>query len=345
VEPFEIVLVDDGSRDRSWEIVGELAARGTRVRGLSFSRNFGHQMALSAGMTAARGRAVILIDADLQDPPEVISQLVAQWRTGGEVVYARRTRRQGETLFKRLTAQVFYRTLRRLTSVPIPEDTGDFRLLDRCVVDALSGLREQHRFLRGLSAWVGFRQVAVPYERQERFAGKTKYPLLKMLRFSGDAITSFSYVPLQLAATVGFALAGVSLLGIVVAAALRLFNVAIQGQATTIVVALFLGGVQLIFLGIIGEYLGRIYDEVRERPLYIVRERLGDEAGQTYAHPTPQLLIVSNLPQPSGQLDYCGSELSCAAGSSFALARARVWPGRENSDPACSRAVLSGLAR
>ncbi len=282
-EPFEIVLVDDGSRDHSWEIVRELAACDARVRALRFSRNFGHQMALSAGLKHAHGRAVILIDSDLQDPPEVIPELVTQWRNGGEVIYARRTRREGETVFKRLTARLFYRTLRRVTSVPIPEDTGDFRLLDRCVVDALAGLREQHRFLRGLSAWVGFRQVAVPYERQERFAGTTKYPLWKMLRFSGDAITSFSYVPLQLAATMGFVLAGLSLVGIIVAAALRLFNVAIQGQATTLIVSLLLGGVQLIFLGIIGEYLGRIYDEVRQRPLYIVRETLGDGAGPSFA--------------------------------------------------------------
>lgn len=275
-EPFEMVLVDDGSRDRSWEVMREVAQRDRRVRVVRFSRNFGHQMALSAGLEYARGQAVILLDADLQDPPEVIPQLIAQWREGGEVVYARRISRRGETAFKQLTAAAFYRLMRRVTAIPIPADTGDFRLLDRSVVDALIAMREQHRFLRGLSAWVGFRQVAVPYERQERFAGVTKYPFWKMLRFSLDAITGFSYAPLELATTAGFALAGLSLLGVVAAAALRLFNIAIQGQASTLILVLFLGGVQLIFLGILGEYLGRIYDEVRQRPLYIVRETLGD---------------------------------------------------------------------
>ncbi len=277
-EPFELTLVDDGSHDRSWEIMRGLAQRDSRVRVVRFSRNFGHQMALSAGLEYARGQAVILLDADLQDPPEVIPQLIARWRTGAEVVYARRVSRRGETLFKRLTAATFYRLMRRLTSVPIPADTGDFRLLDRRVVDTLTAMREQHRFLRGLSAWVGFQQVAIPYERQQRFAGVTKYPLLKMLRFSLDAITGFSYAPLELATTAGFLLAGLSLLGVVAAAALRLFDIAIQGQASTLILVLFLGGVQLIFLGILGEYLGRIYDEVRQRPLYIVREAIGGDS-------------------------------------------------------------------
>jgi dolichol-phosphate mannosyltransferase len=250
------------------------------VRVVRFSRNFGHQMALSAGLEYARGQAIILLDADLQDPPEVIPQLIARWREGGEVVYARRVSRRGETVFKRLTAAAFYRLMRRATALPIPTDTGDFRLLDRCVVDELTAMREQHRFLRGLSAWVGFRQVAVPYERQERFAGATHYPFWKMLRFSLDAITGFSYAPLELATTAGFALAGLSLLGVVAAATLRLFDIAIQGQASTLMLALFLGGVQLIFLGILGEYLGRIYDEVRQRPLYIVREALGADTDQ-----------------------------------------------------------------
>lgn len=274
-ETFELVLVDDGSRDTSYTLMRELARSDARVRVVRFSRNFGHQMALSAGLDYARGQAVIMLDADLQDPPEVIPDLVARWREGGEVVYAQRTRRHGETAFKLLSAALFYRLIGRITSVHIPADTGDFRLLDRRVVDALIQCREQHRFLRGLSAWVGFRQVAVPYVREERFAGETKWPLLRMVRFSLDAITGFSFVPLELATTAGFLLAGLSLLGIVVAAALRLFNIAIQGQASTLVLVLFLGGIQLIFLGIIGEYLGRIYDEVRSRPLYIVSEVTG----------------------------------------------------------------------
>ncbi len=273
-DSFELLFIDDGCYDGSQELLRALVRHDARVRVIRFSRNFGHQMAISAGLDYARGQAVIIMDADLQDPPEVIPALIAQWRAGGEVVYARRTQRRGETLFKRLTASAFYRLIARITAIPIPQDAGDFRLLDRRVVDALVTLREQHRFLRGLSAWVGFRQVAVPYERQERFAGTTKYPFWKMLRFSLDAVTGFSYVPLQLATTAGFLLAGLSLVGIVIAAVLRLLNYAIQGQASTLILVLFLGGIQLIFLGILGEYLGRIYDEVRARPLYIVRETL-----------------------------------------------------------------------
>jgi dolichol-phosphate mannosyltransferase len=251
-----------------------LHARDPRVRILDFSRNFGHQIAISAGIDYARGEAVIILDADLQDPPQVIPSLVERWKAGAEVVYAQRTSREGETRFKLVTANVFYRLIGRITSVNIPRDTGDFRLLDRRVVNALVRMREQHRFMRGLSAWVGFRQEAVSYQRHSRYAGTTKYPLSKMIRFSLDAITSFSHVPLQLATTFGFILAGISLLGIIVAAILRIFTGAIVGQASTLILVLFLGGIQLIFLGIIGEYLGRIYDEVRARPLYVVREVL-----------------------------------------------------------------------
>ena len=275
-EPFELVLVNDGSRDDSIAVMRALHERDPRVRVVDFSRNFGHQVAISAGLDHARGGAVIIIDSDLQDPPEVILELVAQWRQGAEVVYAQRRTRPGETRFKLLTAAAFYRLIRRLTSVDIPRDTGDFRLLDRKVVDTLVAMKEHHRFMRGLSVWVGFRQEAVQYDRQERYAGETKYPLAKMIRFALDAITGFSYVPLQLATTLGFVLAGLSLLGIVIAVVLRLLNVAIQGQTTTLIVVLLLGGIQLIFLGIIGEYLGRIYDEVRGRPLYVVRETFGE---------------------------------------------------------------------
>jgi dolichol-phosphate mannosyltransferase len=275
-EPYELILVNDGSRDGSYALLCELHQQDPRVRVVDFSRNFGHQIAISAGLDYARGQAVIIIDSDLQDPPEVIPQLVERWRSGAEVVYAQRRQRPGETRFKLVTAAAFYRLITRITAVPIPRDTGDFRLLDRHVVDALVAMREHHRFMRGLSAWVGFRQEGVLYDRAERFAGTSKYPLARMVRFSMDAITSFSYVPLQLATTAGFVLSGLSLLGIVVAALLRLANVAIQGQATTLILVLFLGGIQLIFLGIIGEYLGRIYDEVRKRPLYLVRDVLED---------------------------------------------------------------------
>jgi dolichol-phosphate mannosyltransferase len=285
-EPFELVLVNDGSHDGSYEVARELHERDPRVRVVNFSRNFGHQIAISAGLDYARGQAVIIIDSDLQDPPEVIRELVARWKGGAEVVYAQRAQRAGETWFKLVTASAFYRLMGRITSVTIPRDTGDFRLLDRRVVDALVTMREHHRFMRGLSAWVGFRQDAVQYHRQERFAGKTKYPLRKMLRFSVDAITGFSTVPLQLATTFGFFLAGLSLVGIVVAAILRLTTHAIIGQASTLILVLFMGGIQLIFLGIIGEYLGRIYDEVRNRPLYLVREVLQDGADEAEVRST-----------------------------------------------------------
>src|SRR5438132_10626369 len=273
-ESFELVLINDGSRDGSFRTMRDLHDRDPRVRVIDFSRNFGHQIAISAGLDYARGEAVIIIDADLQDPPEVIPKLIARWKDGAEVVYAQRSKRRGETRFKLLTAAAFYRLITRMTSINIPSDTGDFRLLDRRVVDTLVKMREHHRFMRGLSAWVGFRQEAVLYERHERFAGTTKYPLRKMIRFSLDAITSFSQVPLRLATSFGFILAGISLIGILVAAILRIFTGAISGQASTLILVLLLGGIQLIFLGIIGESLGRIYDEVRARPLYIVREVL-----------------------------------------------------------------------
>lgn len=273
-EPFELVLINDGSSDGSFLNMQDLHRRDPRVIVIDFSRNFGHQIAISAGLDYARGEAVIIIDSDLQDPPEVISDLIQHWKDGAEVVYAQRSRRKGETRFKLMTAAAFYQLITRITSINIPRDTGDFRLLDRSVVDALVKMREHHRFMRGLSVWVGFRQEAVLYERQERFAGTTKYPLRKMIRFSLDAITSFSHVPLELATSFGFILAAISLIGILVAAALRIFTGAIIGQASTLILVLFLGGIQLIFLGIIGEYLGRIYDEVRARPLYIVRRVL-----------------------------------------------------------------------
>ncbi|MGH2346366.1 MAG: glycosyltransferase family 2 protein [Chloroflexota bacterium] len=273
-DPFELVLVNDGSSDGSLGVMRRLHAEDPRVRVVNFSRNFGHQAAISAGMQAARGQAVVIIDSDLQDPPEVIPEMAARWRAGIEVVYAQRAKRAGETRFKLLTAALFYRLIARITTVNIPRDTGDFRLLDRKVVDTLTAMREHHRFMRGLSVWVGFRQEAVRYERAERFAGTTKYPFAKMVCFSLDAITGFSFVPLQLATSLGFALAGMSLLAILAAAVLRIATGAIVGQASTLILVLLLGGIQLIFLGIIGEYLGRIHDEVRGRPLYVVHDVL-----------------------------------------------------------------------
>jgi dolichol-phosphate mannosyltransferase len=272
--PAELILVFDGSRDRSPEIGAALREQDPRVKLIRFSRNFGHQIAISAGIDYAEGDAVVIIDSDLQDPPEVIAELVAKWKEGYEVVYAQRAQRQGETFFKLFTAKAFYRIIRRLASIQIPEDTGDFRLIDRRVVLAMRQLREHHRFMRGLSVWVGFRQTGVRYVRHERFAGATQYPLRKMVKFAGDAITGFSYVPLQIATTLGFWVSGLALLAIPIVAALRFVYQEdfFFGQATTLIAVLFLGGVQLISLGILGEYLGRVYDEVKRRPLYIVAE-------------------------------------------------------------------------
>jgi glycosyltransferase involved in cell wall biosynthesis len=270
----ELVLVFDGSRDRSPDIGRELRAQDPRIKIVNFSRNFGHQIAISAGIDYAQGDAVAILDSDLQDPPEVIPSMIAKWKDGFQIVYAQRKKRKGETFFKLFTASFFYRLIRRLASIDIPPDTGDFRLIDHQVVLALRQIREHHRFMRGLSVWVGFKQTGVLYDRQERFAGSTQYPLRKMVKFATDAITGFSYVPLQLATTLGFWISICAMLSIPVVGLLRLFlgDTFFHGQATTLVSVLFLGGVQLIFLGIIGEYLGRIYDEVKNRPLYITTE-------------------------------------------------------------------------
>jgi dolichol-phosphate mannosyltransferase len=289
-ETWELVCVNDGSRDCSLELLTELNAQDPRVKVISFSRNFGHQVAITAGADFAEGDAVIVMDADLQDPPDTVLRMIEKWREGYEVVYAKRIKREGETRFKLITAAAFYRLLQNITDVEIPVDTGDFRLMDRRVVLTMRTLREKHRFMRGLSAWVGFRQIGVEYERAERYAGETKYPLRKMVRLAVAAITSFSFLPLQLATYVGFALAGLSLAGIVLAIVLRLSgSSAFQGQATTLVAVLFLGGIQLIFLGIIGEYIGRIYDESKGRPLYIVSHAWGFVGDMPPVPPVPTI--------------------------------------------------------
>lgn len=280
-EEWELVLVDDGSQDGSTEIIRELAAQDKRIRPVIFARNFGHQIAVTAGMDYSRGQALVIIDADLQDPPEVILDLIAKWREGYEVVYAVRAEREGESWFKTVSASLFYRLIFRITDVKIPVDTGDFRLLDRKVVNILNKMRERHRFLRGMSAWVGFKQIGVPYRRAARFAGVTKYPLNKMLKLALNAITGFSYFPLQLATFMGFIAAGVSILVIPVVIVMRITgSQAFTGQASTLIAVLFLGGVQLICLGILGEYVGRVYDEVKGRPLYIVSEAPSDQTNQ-----------------------------------------------------------------
>lgn len=276
-QSWELILVDDGSTDGSTNMIREIANNDARIRPVIFARNFGHQIAVTAGLDYSRGQAVVIIDADLQDPPEVILQLIEKWQEGYEVVYAVRSDREGETFFKKVTASVFYRLIFRITDVKIPLDTGDFRLMDRKVVSVMNSMREHHRFLRGMSAWVGFKQVGVPYKRAARLSGETKYPFKKMMKLALTAITGFSYVPLQIATYMGFISAGISLIAIPVVILMRIFgSQQFTGQATTLIAVLFLGGVQLVSLGILGEYIGRIYDEVKGRPLYIVSEAPSD---------------------------------------------------------------------
>lgn len=270
---WELVMVDDGSTDGSTDLIREYHDKDPRVVSVIFARNFGHQIAVTAGLDYAHGDAVVIIDSDLQDPPEVILDMINKWREGYEVVYAVRTEREGESWFKEFTASLFYRLIYRITDVDIPLDTGDFRLLDRKVVNVIGQMRERHRFLRGMSVWVGFKQTGVAYKRAARMAGETKYPIKKMVKFATDAITSFSYFPLQLAMYLGFISAGISILVIPIVIIMRLAgSQAFFGQASTLIAVLFLGGVQLISLGILGEYIGRLYDEAKGRPLYIVSE-------------------------------------------------------------------------
>jgi glycosyltransferase involved in cell wall biosynthesis len=280
--PFELILVDDASTDSTPELLDSLADVNPYLRVLHLSRNFGHQAALTAGLEHARGDAVAMLDGDLQDPPELLPTMVAHWRSGSDVVSAVRTSRVGESRFKLTTARWFYRFFAKVSELDLTQDAGDFRLLDRRALDALLSMRERNRFLRGMSAWVGYTQTAVPYERDARYAGETKFTLRKMLRFSLDAITSFSLRPLQLATVLGFLLSFVALLTIPLVVGLRLAGETIPGFATVLCIVLLLGGIQLITIGIIGEYVGRIYDEVKGRPLYLVRasRNLGAGAGR-----------------------------------------------------------------
>ncbi len=271
-ETWELIMVDDGSSDGSTEQILTLAEADERIRPLIFARNFGHQIAITAGLDHTRGSAAVIMDSDLQDPPEVIPEMITKWREGFEVVNGVRTYREGETFFKKLTAALFYRLINRITDVDIPLDSGDFRLLDRKAIDTLNSMRERYRFPRAMAAWIGFRQTTVPYRRAARSAGETKYPFRKMLRLALNAVTGFSYFPLQMATYLGFISAGFSALAIPVVIVMRLAgSQAFFGQATTLLAVLFLGGVQLISLGILGEYIGRIYDEAKGRPLYILR--------------------------------------------------------------------------
>jgi glycosyltransferase involved in cell wall biosynthesis len=270
-QPYEVIFVDDGSTDGSPRLLLDLRAQDPRVKVVSFSRNFGHQIAITAGLDYSSGDAVVVMDGDLQDPPEVIPQLAAEWRAGHDVVFAVRASRNGEGLFKRATAALFYRLLRRLTTTQIPVDAGDFRLLSRAAVEALKPLRERNRFVRGLVGWIGYRCTSITYVRDSRYAGATKYPLAKMLRFGLNGIFSFSFLPLQAATLLGFAVSLISFIYLAYAVWLKLFTTrVVQGWASVIVAVLFMGGVQLVSIGIIGEYIGRIYEEVKQRPLYLV---------------------------------------------------------------------------
>ncbi|MEO8192545.1 MAG: glycosyltransferase family 2 protein [Gemmatimonadales bacterium] len=277
VPSFEIVFVNDGSRDRSPELLDSICRSDSRFKALHFSRNFGHQAAVTAGLHAVTGQAVVVIDADLQDPPELIHTMLERWKEGYEVVYAQKKRREGVNPFKRMAYYVYYRILRGLTDIEVPPDTGDFCLMDRRIVDLLNAMPERNRYIRGLRAWLGFRQTAILFERPARFAGETKYSLRSMVGLGVDGVLSLSKAPLRLAMYFGFFASAVSFILLIAFLIERLFgpgNLA-RGWASTIVVILFLGGVQLICLGVIGEFIGRIYDEVKQRPLYIVGRSTG----------------------------------------------------------------------
>jgi polyisoprenyl-phosphate glycosyltransferase len=271
---YELILVDDGSRDRTGERLRELAADDERTKVVALSRSFGHQAAISAGLEHARGDVVVMIDGDLQDPPELIPEMLAAWRRGADVVYAVRESRAGETRFKLASARWFYRLFSKLARIDLAQDSGDFRLMDRAPLDALLSMPERTRFLRGMTVWVGFTQTAVNYRREARAGGQTKYTPARMLRLAFDAITSFSHAPLQAATLLGFAFSILAFLAIPLAVVARYTDIYTRGVPSTIVIILLLGGIQLITVGIIGEYVGRIYDEVKHRPLYVVRERV-----------------------------------------------------------------------
>ena len=295
---FELVLVDDGSTDGSSAALDRLASTDPRVRVVYLSRNFGHQTALTAGLDHARGDAVVMLDADLQDPPELITRMLDHWRAGCDVVYAVREKRDGETRFKLSTARWFYRLFDKLAQVELQPNSGDFRLLDRPALDALLSMRERNRFLRGMTVWVGYTQAAVPYKRDPRYAGETKYTLSKMLRFSLDAISSFSHRPLQLATLLGFVISTLAFIAIPLVIVLRILGSYLPGFGSLTIAVLLLGGIQLIAIGIIGEYVGRIYDEVKGRPLYLVRSRVNIPEDET-----PAPLVPPAAPPARGEPD------------------------------------------
>ena len=272
---YELLFINDGSHDRTLELLKQEQLKNSRIRIINFSRNFGHQMAITAGADHAKGDVIVIIDADLQDPPELIKDMLEKWQQGYDVVYARRKSRLGESAFKKLTALYFYRLVRKVSNVDIPVDVGDYRLMSRRALNDLNQLRERHRYVRGLVAWLGYKQTFVEYDRDKRFAGETKYSLMKMLRFSIDGLSSFSIAPLRLATLLGFASAALSFLYILYAVAVHFLGHTVTGWTTVVIAVFFLGGIQLICLGILGEYIGMIHDESKKRPLYLVDEVIG----------------------------------------------------------------------
>jgi len=282
---YELVFVNDGSRDTTEQMAKDICKADSCVKLINFSRNFGHQTAITAGMDNASGQAVVVIDADLQDPPEVILQMIEKWKQGYDVVYGKRTVRKGESIFKKLTAKIFYRVLASMTNIDIPVDAGDFRLIDRKVCDAMCEINEKNRYVRGLVSWVGFKQGSVEYVRDERFAGETKYPLKKMIKFASDGITSFSYKPLKVAGYMGYIVSFLSFAYLIYVVINALVSGGfVQGWASTVAIMLFFNGIMLIVLGTMGEYIGRIYDECKNRPLYIISEKVGFDDYENNSH-------------------------------------------------------------
>ncbi len=274
---YEVILVNDGSKDKTAEIAAEICNENPSWKFLNFSRNFGHQIAITAGMDYSSGEAIVVIDADLQDPPELIPQMMLKWHEGFDVVYAKRVKREGETFFKKFSAKMFYKLMRFMTDFDLPTDVGDYRLIDSKVKEALKLVNERNRYIRGIISWLGFKQTAVEFNREKRFAGETKYPLKKMIKFAFDGITSFSYKPLKIATYIGVLVSFVSFVFIIIVIIMAMLQKTVTGWASTLAVSLFFNGVVLIMLGIIGEYIGRIFDEVKARPLYIVARTINLE--------------------------------------------------------------------